>query len=979
MEGGNRQNRMATLRDAAISATREIHALSTIENPSPAIKSRIQSLRASLNHLLDILDGGVEPDMPIPDALSETFEGGINFPALGAAALALASASASAPAGGSAVETYRPQERGTAVSFASNPAFSLAPFTPSSILDSPFAPLTSTGFDYASTLTSAFPDDSQYLDTLGAQQLGVLPNYSLGSEQFGTSFLAPVDSSFLAPADSSFLAPVIEAQVPLPQTPTRSTASRATRSPKRQVQRLQESRSPRVELETREAQQIAALQAESAAAVEAEEAAALQAEQAAQAAERAAAAQVERAAQRAEQEAREEERAVARESERAVAAAQEAQRAAAEEAERAVASARQAEQAAARQAEQAAQEALRVEARDAARAEEERAVAQREAAQRAAAERAVAQREAAEQAVAQRAEAAAAKQVALAERDALAAQAVKPAAHAEHDEPHAEHEPHAAHEHEHEPHAAHEHEHAHDTSFLFGTHEAGMASVSASLIADALFNSESLMALTTFIERAESTQVSLAKVRRNLAIVIYSATRNESENAPFPASLASELRDISKSLLRDAASSARATQAAREALVKAQHEESAAHLLELFEAAGHLFEAEMEDRQRYSADLTRARLDMVASFIDQDATFRSQFSPASLAALHESNSDYKDALSAYSKALAGIALLSDKQAALLSGKARQAWVNAKDALKGVRRSAMQQMRASGTGIPVHADFRLAYATLSDEGARVDVELCDKLHFFSRKCYTDHVDAPPMPVMASAEQEVKYFAAHQFPRMPPATIHFEVPAEFRLEGGASLRELAAAEAPTQDILPILFQLVYSLAGMYSIMGLQLNCFKKVEDLQHVKVYKTQSPAYGRVYSHVLDSNDREDWRLPVNAPYVLILPDYRVATCWRTQTRLTRKFVAEAESAADVQALLWLLLQDPRNPKALRPHIAESAWSPVYEVAAACFGKRLARDFGVKAQDTAASVYEVLQYFETFRHTNSSAELPLCVW
>lgn len=522
-----------------------------------------------------------------------------------------------------------------------------------------------------------------------------------------------------------------------------------------------------------------------------------------------------------------------------------------------------------------------------------------------------------------------------------------------------DHDEHEEHE-EHEPHAAHDHEHDH--TYVFGSHDGGLLAIRTSLIHDAVFFSGARKSLELFVFAAELTHRALSKVRINLANVISSATSDE---RIFPPEIYADLQQTYRNLKRDATARTAELALAQKALGVVNHvteEKAAEPLLELWEQVGALFLWEMQDRERYAADLTRARLETVATAIDSDSSFRSRFAPSTLAALQDSNAAYKQNLYDYTIAVAELVAWCTKEHRLVTGAAQEAWSQAKDALSGASRDARRLMSGSDTGFPDHPDFRISYATQGQEGARADVELCERETLTQPTCVTAHVALPQNIEHASAESELQYYACGQFPRLPPATLHFKVPSE--ADTKMTFREWLAQPKEDYILNALLFELVYSLAGMYSIMGLQLNCFRTEKDLDRIEVFDLRS-SEKRIYVRVLGTV-RKDWGVPASAPFALIRPEGSLATCWRPKSRMKRKFVTESDSAADVGALLWLLLKSGVKRDA------------ALALATECFGS--IPETGTMPKPV-ASVFALLDSpcFERLKTDNIAGIRPTCVW
>jgi hypothetical protein len=188
------------------------------------------------------------------------------------------------------------------------------------------------------------------------------------------------------------------------------------------------------------------------------------------------------------------------------------------------------------------------------------------------------------------------------------------------------------------------------------------------------------------LKAVKTTHATLCGLRKALANVVRSALRNEKIEA------ADELTQVATELEADAASSADAAfQPLTDALAAcaAAHGDVHAALVTAFDCAAALFAWEMDDRARYSALLTRARLESVATFMENDAAFRNQFSPAVLASLHDANNVYRKAMVGMQKSADVLLTLCKAQSA-----AQQGWIFARQrAAAGNRKLAGAAARA----------------------------------------------------------------------------------------------------------------------------------------------------------------------------------------------------------------------------------------------------------------------------------------------
>jgi hypothetical protein len=253
------------------------------------------------------------------------------------------------------------------------------------------------------------------------------------------------------------------------------------------------------------------------------------------------------------------------------------------------------------------------------------------------------------------------------------------------------------------------------------------------------------------------------------------------------------------------------------------------------------------------------------------------------------------------------------------------------------------------------------------------------------CYSEYTDEPVPPPFSSAQEEVLYYAEKQFPRSPVTTLHFSAPAAGASESDPVPLQSFLRSCTDSDALHVLFELVYSLAGMYSVMGLQLHCFKSPDDLSTLLVHRP-SASPSRIYAMIAPKG-RKDWQLPHDAPFLEIKVGFDAATWWRPLApAANKKFTQATLSGGDLCDILCALLQKADDPAAL-DDAARTAHSPLGDVlalASECFPKHMATRFGLPALASAAdlSITDCLmsRVFAPLQQTfASTTELPACIW
>lgn len=508
----------------------------------------------------------------------------------------------------------------------------------------------------------------------------------------------------------------------------------------------------------------------------------------------------------------------------------------------------------------------------------------------------------------------------------------------------------------------------HSISRFFGTAAAAEAALRDSVSRSSTFSGHVVTTMLGFKSSIEKTHITLSNLRKALASVVRSATRNEKMEAGDMTRVATEL-DASRA---DVQEIQRLTSAI--AAVRAKPADIEA-LAECFESAAALFEWEIDERAQYNRLLTRARLETVATFMENDAEFRNQFSPAVLASLHDANNAYRSAMVTVRKAADDVLALCASQS-----PSQQGWLRARQEATVMRGFCVHQLGHSASGFPMETKYRIAYSTVEKNSA--DVSLCDSSKFnkFS-SCYTEYTDAPIPPEFSSAREQVLYYAEQQFPRSPKVSTHFSAPSS--TQASVPLNEFLKT-CSQSELSYVLFQLTYSLAGMYSVMGLQLHCFSERSDLSKVAVYK-DAHSSSSIFSMV-NAHGRKDWDLPMGAPVVHIQCDFDKASWWLPRAPPAQKrFVEAAKSGADLRDLLFAMLQSESNPAALNAAAADShsALHTAYVLASECFPASLAARFQSSATKRAdLSIVQCLSstvFSPIVQSFPSTTELPLCIW
>jgi hypothetical protein len=390
------------------------------------------------------------------------------------------------------------------------------------------------------------------------------------------------------------------------------------------------------------------------------------------------------------------------------------------------------------------------------------------------------------------------------------------------------------------------------------------------------------------------------------------------------------------------------------------------------------------ERAEYSQDLNDARLETVATFMDEDPDFRLMFSPQTLASLADASAEYRAELRAFEHAQEMLRDLCLAQSS--TPELRVVWGNMAQLLNETLRGTHDERYASDTGFPLSNSYRAKYSTLHVRGevrAPVqDVEICDTQ--VPRRCYVMHLD-PPRPGQAlRGPADTMAFYARMFGSLPPVTLHFQQPA-MRVGRARTFAEIAqSGEISSEDMRAALFQLTYTLAGMYAVLKLRFNC---LQQLTNTVLFATKS-SFSGIYTVVEKHHVRQDWEVPASSAFLLIKPNYSQMSSAMVfsdpllKNNIPMRVNPVEESASDLKQFLWQLLRDPaKSGMHLRP--LSGGMMVAYQLAIECFGGSFATDFSSRIPEPARdmTIYEALEssLFTDFRRSQASERTPTCVW
>jgi len=377
-------------------------------------------------------------------------------------------------------------------------------------------------------------------------------------------------------------------------------------------------------------------------------------------------------------------------------------------------------------------------------------------------------------------------------------------------------------------------------------------------------------------------------------------------------------------------------------------------------------------RKDYSLALNDARLETVAKYIDEDDAFRIMFAPQTLAALADASDQYREALEAY----------------------ESAWMRLRETMNdtGIRDKAMKRIIKSiesevfsaDSGFALTNRYRVAFATLrtSDRHPPVqDVEICDTK--VPGRCYEAHLPPPPMPsAYSGTPEQVFSHLVRMFGSLPPVTVHFEnndkqvSNPDHKINLLECLRDGKHEGVYTkEDFRAALFQLTYSMAGIFAVNRYRLNFPTNLRDLAEFELAPIKTRESSLLYT-VMGPGTREDYELPATTLHVTITPRY---------DELTTKNTLEA-SAEDLKKLLFLMLTDATKPDKAVRDVRNTVFEVVHQMATELFGKSYEAEFfaGQRTVPNAredATIFDALDcsVFNKYRLNRPSGRTPTCVW
>jgi len=294
--------------------------------------------------------------------------------------------------------------------------------------------------------------------------------------------------------------------------------------------------------------------------------------------------------------------------------------------------------------------------------------------------------------------------------------------------------------------------------------------------------------------------------------------------------------------------------------------------------------------------------------------------------------------------------------------------------------------SADSGFALTNRYRVAFATLrtSDRHPPVqDVEICDSK--VPGRCYEAHLPPPPLPqALEGTPEQVFSHHVRMFGSLPPVTVHFENNDKqvSNLAHQISLYQFLEgkhSEAYTkEDFRAALFQLTYSMAGIFAVNRYRLNFPTNLRDLAGFELAPINARESSLLYT-VMGPGTREDYELPATAIHVTIKPRY---------DELTTKNTLET-SAEDLKNLLFFMLEDAdkadTDKKAVRD-VRNTVFEVVHQMATELFGKSYEAKFspGERTVPNAredATIFDALDcsVFNKYRLNRPSGRTPTCVW